>query len=245
MLAGKIGGKQLKSWRSYSSNDRRGRPFRQQGFIPLFLVRLFNLSLFQLNKWLMWKGSSVHGKMPTTASLPWQHTTVDSHTTTIFYYRLPFLLFFGSTSRCQAEWSGKLHGKKGFVILTKSFVQIGITKTFCYNNKMFSSVNKTFGCCSKIFGCSNKFLSVVPNFNAVTKPFFPCSSIQLYLNDWQASSAISKRRQAWWQRIDSQISQMDQTINLLMLVTINDCASLHSKLHAKKWFGYGNKIWNK
>ena len=49
----------------------------------------------------------------------------------------------------------KKHGKKCFVILTKSFVKIGIAKTFCYN-KMFSSVNKTFGCCSKIFGCSNK-----------------------------------------------------------------------------------------
>jgi len=38
---------------------------------------------------------------------------------------------------------------------------------------MFSSVNKTFGCCSKIFGCSYKNLFVVPNFVAVTKPFFP------------------------------------------------------------------------
>jgi len=43
------------------------------------------------------------------------------------------------------------HGKKGFVIPTRSFVKIGITKIFCYN-KMFSSINKTFGCCSKIFG---------------------------------------------------------------------------------------------
>ena len=49
-----------------------------------------------------------------------------------------------------------MHGERGFVILTKSFVKIGITKTFCHNNKMFRSVNKTFGCCSKIFGCSNK-----------------------------------------------------------------------------------------
>jgi len=49
-----------------------------------------------------------------------------------------------------------LHGKKGFVILTKSFVKIGITKTFCCNSKRFSSVKTTFGCCSKIFGCSNK-----------------------------------------------------------------------------------------
>jgi len=45
-----------------------------------------------------------------------------------------------------------LSRKKGFVIPTKSFVKIGITKIFCYNNKIFSSINKTFGCCSKIFG---------------------------------------------------------------------------------------------
>ena len=45
-----------------------------------------------------------------------------------------------------------VHGKKGFVIPTKSFVKIGIAKIFCYINKMFSSINKTFGCCSKIFG---------------------------------------------------------------------------------------------
>jgi len=55
-----------------------------------------------------------------------------------------------------AKIISEYHGKKGFVILTKSFVKIGITKTFCFNSKiMFSSVNKTFGCCSKIFGCSN------------------------------------------------------------------------------------------
>jgi len=63
-------------------------------------------------------------------------------------------------------------GKKGFVILTKSFVKIGITKTFCHNNKMLSSVNKTFGCCSKFFFAATKILSVVPNFVAVTKPYF-------------------------------------------------------------------------
>jgi len=45
-----------------------------------------------------------------------------------------------------------LPGKNGFVMPTKSFVKIGITKLFCYNNEMFSSINKTFGCCSKIFG---------------------------------------------------------------------------------------------
>jgi len=64
-----------------------------------------------------------------------------------------------------------MHGTKGFVIPTKSFVKIGI-KIFCDNNKMFSSIDKTFGCCSEIFGCSNKKLFVVPNFVAVTKPFF-------------------------------------------------------------------------
>jgi len=38
---------------------------------------------------------------------------------------------------------------------------------------MFSSINETFGCCSKIFGCRNKKkIFVVPNFVAVTKPFF-------------------------------------------------------------------------
>jgi len=66
-----------------------------------------------------------------------------------------------------------LHGKKGFVIPTESLVKIGIAKIFCYNNKIFSSINKTFGCCGKIFDCSKKKIFVVPNFVAVTKPFFP------------------------------------------------------------------------
>jgi len=60
------------------------------------------------------------------------------------------------------------------VIPTKSFVKIGITKIFCYNNKIFGSINKTLGCCSKIFGFSNKKKIFVPNFVAATKPFFPC-----------------------------------------------------------------------
>ena len=68
--------------------------------------------------------------------------------------------------------------EKGFVVLTKSFVKIGITKTFCYNNKMFSSVNKTFGCCrEKFLVAATKILFVVPNFVAVTKPFFPWSIV--------------------------------------------------------------------
>jgi len=64
-----------------------------------------------------------------------------------------------------------VHGIKSFVVPTKSFAKIGTTKIFCYN-KMFSSINQTFGCCSKNFGCRNKKLFVVPNFVAVTKPFF-------------------------------------------------------------------------
>jgi len=71
-----------------------------------------------------------------------------------------------------------LHGEKVYVILTKSFVKIWIAKTFCENNKMFSSVNKTFGCCSKTFGiAATKVLFVVPNFVTVTKPFFHCGKI--------------------------------------------------------------------
>ena len=79
----------------------------------------------------------------------------------------------------------------GKVLLpTKSFVKIGI-KIFCYNNKMFSSINKTFGCCSKIFGCSNKKLFVVPNFVAVTEPFFPCCvPVSLILAGRRTTSAL-------------------------------------------------------
>jgi len=65
-----------------------------------------------------------------------------------------------------------------YTVPTKSFVKIGITKIFCYNNKMFSYINKTFGCCSKIFVAATKNLFVVPNFVAVTKPFF---SVKLIL----------------------------------------------------------------
>jgi len=54
------------------------------------------------------------------------------------------------------------HGIKGFVIPTKSFVKIGITKIFCYSNEVFSSINKSFGFCSKIFGCSNKQVLFCP-----------------------------------------------------------------------------------
>ena len=86
--------------------------------------------------------------------------------------------FMGSTFR-QGNKTAEQHGIKGFVTPTKSFVKIGITNFF-YTNKMFSSINKKFGCCSEIFGCSNKKkMFVVPNFVAVTKPFFPVNPIFL------------------------------------------------------------------
>jgi len=67
-----------------------------------------------------------------------------------------FFFSFVKNNRQESNTSKKEHGRKGFVMPTKSFVEIGITKIFCYKNNMFSSINKTFGCCSKIFGCSNK-----------------------------------------------------------------------------------------
>jgi len=54
--------------------------------------------------------------------------------------------------------------KKGFLIPTKSFIKIGITKIFCYN-KMFSAA-------AKFLVEATKNLFVVPNFVAVTIPFF-------------------------------------------------------------------------
>jgi len=69
----------------------------------------------------------------------------------------------------------KAHGKQGFVILTKSFVKIGITRTFCYNHKMFIVLStKRLVASAKVLVAATKILSVVPNFVAVTKPFFPC-----------------------------------------------------------------------
>jgi len=71
------------------------------------------------------------------------------------------------------------HGKKGFVIPTKSCVKIGITKIFRYNKKRFSSINKTFGCCSKIFGCSNKKIIYCPQFFWRKKTFFSVIALEL------------------------------------------------------------------
>ena len=79
---------------------------------------------------------------------------------------------WSDTAICRPPFFICHHGIKGFVISTKSFVKIGITKIFCYNNKMFSSINKTFGCCSEIFGCSNKKIVCCPYFRCRNKTIF-------------------------------------------------------------------------
>ena len=66
----------------------------------------------------------------------------------------------------------KKSGKKGFVILTKSFVKIGIAKTFCYNKKCLVLSTKHLVAAAKFLVAAIKILSVVPKFVAVTKPFF-------------------------------------------------------------------------
>ena len=62
--------------------------------------------------------------------------------------------------------------KKGFVIPTKLFVNIGIAKIFCYNNKMFGLSTKRLVAAAKFLVAATIILFVVPNFVAVTKPFF-------------------------------------------------------------------------
>jgi len=68
-----------------------------------------------------------------------------------------------------------MHGIKGFVIPTKSFVKIGIAKKNCYNNKMFISINKSLVAAAKFLVAATKNSFVVPYFVAVTKAFFPCA----------------------------------------------------------------------
>jgi len=72
-----------------------------------------------------------------------------------------------------------VHGKKGFVILTKSFVKIGITKTFPYNKKCLVLSTKRLVAAAKFLVAATKILSVVPDFVAVTKPFFSVCDCQL------------------------------------------------------------------
>jgi len=56
-----------------------------------------------------------------------------------------------------------MHGKGGLVIPTKSFVKIGITKLFCYNNKKFSSIKKRLVAAAKFLIEATKNSFVVPN----------------------------------------------------------------------------------
>jgi len=68
------------------------------------------------------------------------------------------------------------HSIKGFVIPTKSFVKIGITKTFCYNNKMFSFYQQNVWLLQQNFLLQQLkiyllLLIVLPQQNI----FFPCT----------------------------------------------------------------------
>ena len=107
----------------------------------------------------LWKGTLLCFMTRTFANVNWFIGTCDGSPTSAETVRVKYdhglrwhrlmNLPVNLAVRCS------LHGKKDFVILTKSFVK-GIAKIFCYYNKIFSSINKTFGCCSKIFVCSNK-----------------------------------------------------------------------------------------
>jgi len=50
---------------------------------------------------------------------------------------------------------------KGFVIRTTSFFKKGITKIFCYNNKMLSSFNKTAAAKFLIAATKNLFFVLI------------------------------------------------------------------------------------
>jgi len=63
------------------------------------------------------------------------------------------------------------HGKKGFVIPTKSFVKIGTTKIF-FTSKCLVLSTKRLVAAAKFLVAATNILFVVPNFVAVTKPFF-------------------------------------------------------------------------
>jgi len=65
--------------------------------------------------------------------------------------------------------------KKGFVIPTKSFVEIGRDKKnyFVTTTKCLVLSTKRLVAAAKFLVAATKDLFVVPNFVAVTKPFFP------------------------------------------------------------------------
>ena len=66
-----------------------------------------------------------------------------------------------------------MHGLKGFVIPTKSFVKMGITKKNVTTTKCFVISTKRLVAAAKIVVAATKKKIFVPNFIAVTKPFFP------------------------------------------------------------------------
>jgi len=67
-----------------------------------------------------------------------------------------------------------VHGIKGFVIPTKSFVKIGIKSILLQKNCLVLSTKRLVAA-AKFWVAATKSLFVVPNFVAVTKPFFPCA----------------------------------------------------------------------
>ena len=80
--------------------------------------------------------------------------------------------FLGLIIRSSRKRESRCTGKKGFVILTKSFVKIGITKTFFTTTKCLVLPTKRLVAAAKFLVAATKILSVVPNFVAVTKPHF-------------------------------------------------------------------------
>jgi len=72
-----------------------------------------------------------------------------------------------------------MHGMKGFVIPTKSFVKIEITKYFFTTTKCLVLSTKRLVAAAKFLVAVTKKIFVVPNFVAVTKPFF---RVQQYSN---------------------------------------------------------------
>ena len=65
-----------------------------------------------------------------------------------------------------------MHGIKGFVIPSKSFVKIGIGKYFVATTKCLVLSTKRLVAAAKFLVAATKKLFVVHNFVAVTKPFF-------------------------------------------------------------------------
>jgi len=61
--------------------------------------------------------------------------------------------------------------EKGFAILTKLFVKIGITKYFVTTKKCLVLSTRHLVAAAKFLVAATKILSVVSNFVVVTKPF--------------------------------------------------------------------------